>query len=120
MGLDNVLVKRLFCLPDEQVWVFLTALNCMHYVTLFVYWCFVLWMDKLLPQDVGGLGCLADSSVSSGFLSGSDKGPAPGFEGCLDVLLGHWYKIQAAKNKRAKYQLIKNNNLINNKEGKNN
>lgn len=51
----HALEERLFCLPNVQVLAFVVTLDCRHYVVLFVSRCFVLSVDKLLPQGIGGI-----------------------------------------------------------------
>ena len=51
--LCHSLMERLFCLPNVQICAVLAALNIINYITLFMPACFVLRMDKFLPQCVG-------------------------------------------------------------------
>lgn len=47
-------MKRLLCFLNVKGCAFLAALHCIHYITLLVSRCFVLRVDKLLPQGVTG------------------------------------------------------------------
>ena len=45
-------MERLFSLPNAQICTFLTALNSINYITLFMPGCFVFRVDKFLFQRV--------------------------------------------------------------------
>ena len=51
--LCHLFMETLFCLPNVQIWAVRAALNSINYITLFMPECFVLGMDKFLPQCVG-------------------------------------------------------------------